>query len=151
MVHSFRIGTSEVRVPPVRWCWVRVHPTAQHMRAAAYRSAPHHGRDFHAASLACFQPSPYRERFVDGKWEQRHSNYAGTMRLVGGDVTAEVVAHELVHAAVQVYRSNVKQRVVLGEDCGPREEQLAYIYGELFASFQEGWEQWVAWHGVRDE
>lgn len=50
------------------------------------------------------------------------------------------MAHELVHAAVQVYRMNVARSVRLEADCGRREEQLAYIYGELFADFQERWE-----------
>lgn len=49
-------------------------------------------------------------------------------------VTSEIVAHELVHAAVAVYRMNVRGDVRLGEDCGEREEQLAYIYGELYGS-----------------
>jgi hypothetical protein len=115
------------------------------MAAAAYRTSPHHGRDWHREAEACFQPTPHRERWdVDRKvWVTRHSPCAGTLRLVDGNVTSEIVAHELMHAALQVYRGNVARSVRLEADCGPREEQLAYIYGELFASFQEGWETWL--------
>jgi hypothetical protein len=145
VLHSFRIRTSDWRVPPARWIWVRVHPTQAHMAEAAYRMAPYHGRDFHKQALGCFQGTPTFERWDEDRkrWQVRHRPCAGTLRLVDGHVTSEIVAHELIHAACQVYRGNVARSIRLEQDCGPREEQLAYIYGELFASFQEGWEAWL--------
>ena len=139
MVHSFRIWTTE-RIQPARWAWVRIHPDQPHMHAAAYRMAPHHGAEFHRLAAATFQPTPVYERYVDGEWETRVRPCVGTLRLVSGNVTAEIVAHELVHAACAVYRANVREHIRLGDACGDREEQFAYIYGELFADFQDQWE-----------
>jgi hypothetical protein len=130
----FLIATD--RVGPRRWCWVAVHPDLDHFRAAANRTAPHHGLAFWDGCLGCFQPAIYRERHVDGEWIGRWpaNGYAGVLRLIEGHVTSEIVAHELVHAAAQIYRMNVRQGIRLGEDCGEREEQFAYVYGGLSGS-----------------
>lgn len=131
-----RFVISTERVGPRRWCWVVVHPDLEHFRAAANRTAPHHGVGFWEGCLGCFQPVSYRERHVNGEWIGRWpaNGYAGALRLAEGHVTSEIVAHELMHAALAVYRMNVRGDVRLGEDCGEREEQLAYIYGELCGS-----------------
>jgi hypothetical protein len=47
------------------------------------------------------------------------------LRLAEGYVTPEIVAHELAHAALQIYRMNVHRDIRLGEACGEREEQPA--------------------------
>lgn len=36
----------------------------------------------------------------------------------------------------QIYRMNVRTEIRLGRQCGSREEDLAYIYGELYGSFE---------------
>lgn len=88
-----------------------------------------------------FQPAPTRERYDGKQWlKYWPANYAGIMRLCRGWVTSEIVAHELMHAACTIYRMSVCGHVRLEDDCGRREEQLAYIYGQLFAGFQERWE-----------
>ena len=132
-VRSFRISTD--RVGPRRWCWVRVHPDADHLRAAANRHRPGYGRDWWDDCCGCFQPAPYP---AEGKpW----SPFAGTLRLSAPDMNPEITAHELVHAAATVYRMNVTPHVRLGDGhIGfHREEDFAYIYGELYASFEKGW------------
>lgn len=136
-MRRFTISTD--RVGPRRWCLVRVHDTVEQLRAAAHRTAPWHGRAWWAECVGCFQPSPVRidaetGALVDGA-------YAGILRLADGWMTAEVVAHELVHAALTVYRMNVTPHVRLGDGCRRREEQFAYIYGQLYASFEKRFHQ----------
>lgn len=92
---------------------------------AAYRLRP--GEDF-SECYGCLHPVPDPAP-VNG--------FAGTLRLAAGYLKSEIVAHELVHAALVVYRLNLRPDVRLGTGCGRREEDLAYIYGELFADFEQ--------------
>jgi hypothetical protein len=136
-MRSFTISTD--RIGPRRWCWVRVHDNVDQLRDAQHRLTPSGPRG-EMDSFGCFQSVPYRISYLtnpdgDGRWPA--NGYAGTIRLAEGWVTSEVVPHELVHAAAQIYRMNVARVVNLGEDCGDREEDLAYIYGELFADLQD--------------
>jgi hypothetical protein len=139
-MRSFRISTD--RVGPRRWCWVRIHDTLDHMHRAAHRRSPWEPMEWWDGCMACFQPTPWKLTEDDGKrWPA--SGYAGVLRLVDGEVTPEVVAHELVHAAATVYRMNVKPTVRLGDGHVGfhREEEFAYIYGELYASFESQWRE----------
>lgn len=122
------------RVGPRRWCRVHIHDTVKQLRAAAHRTSPWHGRGWWDDCLGCFQPSPVRMDAVTG--QVRETAYAGVLRLAEERLTAEIVAHELVHAALAIYRMNVHPNVHLGNGCRRREEQLAYIYGQLYASFE---------------
>lgn len=136
-MRSFTISTD--RIGPRRWCWVRIHDTVEDLRAAAHRFRPHHGRDWWAECEGCFHPAPIRVT-ASGEVKESANGYAGTLRLAVTHVTSEIVAHELVHAALCVYRMNVKADVRLGTGCGQREEDLAYICGELYASFEHQWQ-----------
>lgn len=139
-VRSFTISTD--RVGPRRWCWVRIHPDADHLRAAGHRHRPDNGRDWWDECFGCFQPARFDHDDTTGEARYPANGYAGVLRLSAPDVTSEIVAHELVHAAATIYRMNVTRTVRLGDGFTGfhREEDFAYIYGELFASFQEGWE-----------
>ncbi|MER5608366.1 hypothetical protein AB0F93_00220 [Micromonospora tulbaghiae] len=137
-VRRFRIHTSG-RIGPPRWWWVVVHPGVEELRAAGDAWLRRQGAyaDLSDAVGLC-QPVGWME--YEESPRERHypaSGYAGVVRLAVGEVTAEIVAHELVHAAVATYRMNVRPDVRLGVQCGGREEDLAYLYGELFASFQD--------------
>jgi hypothetical protein len=123
------------RIGPRRWCLVRIHPNVEHLRTAAHRTDPAHDRDWWDECCGCFQPVGLRS--AGNVISDPPNGYAGILRLAEGwRVTPEIVAHELVHAALQVYRMNVKADVRLGNGCREREEQLAYIYGELYADFE---------------
>ncbi len=130
-MRQFTISTD--RIGPRRWCWVRIHPTIAHFTAAATRTAPWHPKGYWDGCIGCFQPTTWIEH-DDGIVTYPANGYAGTLRLIEGHNNPEITAHELVHAATQIYRMNVKRDVRLGDDCRQREEELAYIYGELFAS-----------------
>jgi hypothetical protein len=132
---SFAISTGD-RYPPRRWFRVRVHATAQELQEAAYKLDPGSGREFWNECEGCCQAV-----LLGGdKQGYPRNGYAGIVRFASDTFTAEVVAHELVHAAVAVYRMNVCHDVRLGPSVGPREEALAYLYGELFNSL----ESWLA-------
>lgn len=131
-MHSFTISTD--RIGPRRWCRVRIHDTVEDLRAAAHRTRPHHGLDWWSECCGCFHPTTHR---LNGQTDTPRfpaNGFAGTLRLARGWITSEIVAHELVHAAAQIYRMNAKRDIRLGTACGQREEELAYIYGELYAA-----------------
>jgi hypothetical protein len=137
-VKTFTIATD--CVGPRRWCRVRIHPTVEELRVHAQRLNPRVAVDTTGGGwdecFGCFQPPP---RFMVGDPGWAPNGYAGTLRLADGHITSEIVAHELVHAAAQVYRMNVAGHINLGPSCRRREEDLAYIYGELYASFEDQW------------
>jgi hypothetical protein len=122
------------RVGPRRWCWVRIHADTDDLARAAERLLAECSSGEWAGTLGCFQPTPATRKAPDGSVLEPPNGYAGVLRLADGWITPEIVAHELVHAAVQIYRMNVHYDVRLGNGCREREEQLAYIYGELYAS-----------------
>lgn len=125
---SFTIATD--RVGPRRWWLVRIHATLEGLRAAA--SAYHPGVDFSQCYGAC------HTALWDTGHGQRYGQrgYAGIIRFAASHITGEIAAHELVHAAVATYRMQVREDVRLGRTVGAREEDLAYIYGELYAAFE---------------
>lgn len=133
-MRSFAISTGHVA--PRRWCWVRIHDTVEDLRSAKARLNPAYADpEFDPLVFACWQPTSYL-RSADGSVEWPSNGYAGLIRLAQGHVAAEIVAHELVHAALAVYRMNVKTDARFGRDVGLREEQFAYIYGELYADLE---------------
>lgn len=142
--HSFRIGTrGDERTGPARWVRVVIHPDVADMHRLARRRSPWSPPEQETRGM--FQPAPYREWFdaETKQWiriQRWPASYAGIMRLCRGWVTSEIVAHELMHAACAIYRMSVSRWIRLEDDCGHREESLAYIYGQLFAGFQEKWE-----------
>lgn len=137
---SFRIGTrGDEMTGPARWVRVVIHPHVADMHRLARRRSPWSPPEEDTRGM--FQPAPTYERFDGKQWVKRWpANYAGIMRLCRGWVTSEIVAHELMHAACQIYRMSVAGWIRLENDCGRREESLAYIYGQLFAGFQDAWE-----------
>jgi head-tail adaptor len=107
-----------------------VHPDLDHFRRAAHRYS---GADFSQAS-GCCHPAPVRERYdvaTDTWYDSGDPHWAGIVRLVSGHIHSEVVAHEMTHAALVVYRMDIKADVRLSNGCGAREELLAYIVGDL--------------------
>jgi hypothetical protein len=139
---SFRIGTAgDEMTGPARWIRVVVHPDVADMHRLARRRSPWSPPEDETRGM--FQPAPVRE-WYDAElkeWVRRWpASYAGIMRLARGWVTSEIVAHELMHAACAIYRMSVCALIRLEDDCGRREESLAYIYGQLFAGFQHEWE-----------
>lgn len=118
-----------------RWWRVQVHDSMATMRDAAYRLHPWHGRAIWNTAAACCQGVDERysskDDFTAPQWPP--NRYAGLIRLVDDYLYPEVIWHEVLHAACSTYRMNVARSVELGDECGEREEDLAYIYGQLAA------------------
>lgn len=120
-----------------RWWVVRIHPDVEHLRRAARRFT--RGDDFSEAAGVC-HAALWRDRRTREFLRYGENGYAGVIRLAPPYITGEVVAHELLHAAVATYRMNFTVDVHLGEEVDDREENLAYIYGELYADFERHFE-----------
>jgi len=83
-------------------------------------------------AVGCFEPAPDKERHINGQWIKTHDrHWAGVMRLTKGWIDVQSVTHECVHAAAAIWRRDVAPKLYLGEDCGPNEEMLAYMVGDL--------------------
>jgi hypothetical protein len=116
---------------PRRYFRVVIHDDLADMHAAAER---YNGEPLGDDCRACCQPAPTRERLADDgeTWEQHEpKHFGGILRFIDGWVTTEIVAHELTHAALVVYRMDINPDVRLGNGCRLREEHLAYITGDL--------------------
>lgn len=134
---SFRIVTNSQRHER-RWWRVRLYDDVTALRTAAARYDP--GVDF-SECYGCCQTFAWIDD--DGRRWGRNG-YGGVIRYSALHLTGEIAAHELVHAAVATYRMVVRPDVRLGRGVGDREEDLAYIYGELYASFEVGYHRLLA-------
>lgn len=69
---------------------------------------------------------------------------AGVIRLSAENLYPEVIHHELLHASCATYRMNVALDLNLGSayDDMDREEDLAYIHGQLAAGMTDALAQW---------
>lgn len=123
---------------PARYIRVIIHDThADFMRAAErYEWGPTIGDGREPWGL--FTPARPKQKynlstseFVD----VTDKHWAGLVRLSWEHFDYEIVAHEMVHAACQIYRMDVKPMVNLGFACRPNEETLAYMVGNLYGRF----------------
>lgn len=118
---------------PKRWFNVFIHPTLDHFRSAANRYS---GGAFDGA-IGCCHPAPVKAEYdeaTDAWVDNSDPHWAGVIRFVDGKLSTEVVAHEMVHAALVIYRMDVCTDVRLGNGCRGREETLAYITGDLIGA-----------------
>lgn len=126
---------------PKRWIRIVVHETTAEFQAAAAKYQPNADWD---GTAGAFHPAAHRERWDSktGEWVPTSDPYfAGVMRLSKEQLDNETIVHECVHAGVAIYRSNIKQKVNLGDDVSDNEELLAYLIGDLardvFAALKE--------------
>lgn len=119
MTTSFTISTSRVARS---WWIVRIHPDLDNLRRAAHRYRPQHGLTWWSECYACCQPV-----------HSKPGGFGGILRFGQDHLYLEVLAHEVAHAAAATYRANIDPELNLGAECSDREEDLAYIYGELLA------------------
>lgn len=122
-----------------RWFRVKIYDTQEAMHAAAHRLKPWEGFEkFDGRLLGCVQTVPASYAHDDAelttpRWPV--NRLAGTIRLCSQHLWTEIIYHEVVHAACQVYRMNFARELNLGtgwEDLND-EENFAYIYGQLAA------------------
>jgi hypothetical protein len=126
---------------PKRWIRIVVHEDNRTFQAAAAKYSPNADWD---GTAGAFHPTAHRERWDkhSKEWVPTGDPYfAGVMRLSREQFTNETIVHECLHAAIAIYRSNVKAKVNLGDEVGDNEEHLCYILGDLteavFAALKE--------------
>jgi hypothetical protein len=149
ILQSWRIA-SEHLTP--RWWWVRVHSSAEDLRRAAYRYQPWTGKRFwandalgccqHARPLVHEDADPDVPAPDDLLWPSY--GFAGVIRFAAEALYPEVVHHEVLHAACATYRMNVAMDLHLGTGFTDmsREEDLAYIHGQLAADMDDALKSW---------
>lgn len=126
---------------PSRYFYLRVYDTSPRMRAAAVKYDHGLGYNTTMADVAqadgIFQPRGFRE-FIhkDGSREDRTGSCIGVMRLVVSHLNAGTVSHESVHVACHAWRMHqfakgLLDTVDLGDNCGPIEEQFAYLISDI--------------------
>lgn len=132
---------------PKRWFWVRVYDGLGPLRKIANRVAPDHGYD---ECYGCVQEvTPWIPEDYDGDQDDLpvselgfpDDGFAGVVRLAAEWLYPEIVQHEVLHAAVTVFRMNVCQRPVLNgllDNTRDNEEYLAYFVGQLSADMDDG-------------
>lgn len=114
-----------------RWWIVKIYPTVGQLRAAARGYDPR--TSFSEAYGVCHHAmwtAPEEQQVYFGL-----RGYAGIIRLTDEHLTAEIVVHEIAHAAIAVYRMNIDTDVRLGTHISHQEEDLAYILGDLFGDY----------------
>lgn len=133
MARSFVIRSTFGRP---RWWRVVIHDTVAELREAAFRHRPWLGREHWDGVEGCCHPAG--RNYDDGRRSYPRNGYCGIVRLAAPSLTSEIAAHELVHAAAATLRTHGVGDIRLGDGyrgSNLREEQLAYLYGELFADF----------------
>lgn len=130
MTVQFAVRT-QLPIVPNAWLRVTVHDTVAHLRLCADRVS--RGSIDHTHTAAVFQPVARRERFVGGRWVAvTPPSYVGVLRITREHGGA-TLAHEVTHAALEVYRRHVDPTAALGEEVTDEaEEVVAYLVGDLF-------------------
>jgi hypothetical protein len=158
IVSRFRIRTDWTK--PERWFWVRVYDTPDSLRRMANRVSEMRGGggSEYGEALGCVQETvPWIPDDADPETQDDlpvtelvwpEDGFAGVIRLCRDWLTPEILAHEILHAAVTVFRMNICQRPQLEGMLAVernQEEALAYTVGQLHAGLvnglrENGWE-----------
>ena len=149
----FRIETDYT--PPLRWFDVRIYDTPEALRKVASRITP---TDDYSECVGTVQEiTPMVPEDTVAELQDLipvellgfpDNGFAGVIRLCEEYLTPSVIAHEILHAAVVVFRMNICQLPKLEGLLSPerpREEALAYAVGELSGQMEtmlrkHGWE-----------
>lgn len=88
-----------------------------------------------------------------GKTTERHSLDIGIIRLTKTHLSTFVVAHEVMHAAMHLYRTKNKKRVNadFGGENSDNEESFANIYASLFRDMTIKLYDHKLWPNARNE
>jgi hypothetical protein len=121
---------------PRRTVRIVIHATHALMLAAARRTTP---VDWDDDTAGCCHPvgldqvySPATDSY---RWRFDSPHPMAIIRMHAAAVTAEILVHELMHAAAVIYRRDVCRDIRLGtgESSLEREEILAHLLSELTA------------------
>lgn len=123
------------------WVRVLVYDDVQQMRKESddYDEKLGHARD--NGDIAGLSYHYCREQFDEKGKQIGRKNDIGIIRLCKKYLSTEVVAHELLHAALWNYRLNYGtehefegsiENACFGQGCNDDEETLCHLYGQMF-------------------
>lgn len=122
------------------WFHVIVYPTTREMIDAANEHTKETGEDMKYTGSAGVCHT-YQRLKITEKGEETLLNEIGTIRLAKTHLNTEVVSHEVLHAAMHLYRllygtereyEGSSHNADFGSGCNPQEENLCYLFGEMF-------------------
>lgn len=120
----FKIKSSKSKL----FLWVKIHPDLDKFRKAykRYDSTD----DVTGCYGVCHRYSIVKVNKLGEVIDKKKD--VGIIRLSAKHCTTEIIAHELIHGAMQIYREEFDKRAFFGKNIDDREENLAYIYDDLF-------------------
>lgn len=124
MTRQLRISTDRTGQP--RWWQVTIHPTVEALHTALRQRGIDPTNTF-----AHTQPASYRTTPAGCLYPA--DGFAGDIRYAHHWMTPQIVAHELVHAALATYRMTDTRNADLGNRYSQAEETLAHIHSDLAA------------------
>lgn len=131
---TFTIGTSTSWSGPRRWWTVKIYPNLTSLRAASARFDP--TTDF-SRCYACCQTQMFIVDADTGERRFGHRGYTGVLRFSRTELRSDLITHELLHAAMSIYRINFSRDIRLGKRIASlQEERICYIFCELYAAFE---------------
>lgn len=118
------LGYRPLENGPRYWMNVVVYETAAELQRAAHQHRPVDGPEFWENCAGCWQP------------HDNDRGYLGIMRLNMEHLTAEIVIHEAVHAAVTYARKSLGLQVIhlnpySRHSMAEREEVLAHAVNDI--------------------
>ena len=142
-IRSFKVECEPNGPGKGHWFWVRFYSNADKLQEAARRCDISRGfLSEEYTMLGCVQPTIIRERyskeFKDWRRVSHRNKLCGVIRLIDPDgysLNREHLAHELLHATLEIYRRAIRKNANFWETCNQSEEELCYIYGEMYNHF----------------
>lgn len=115
------------------WFWVYIYGTESQMHHAAQLHAKETGETIdYAKAEASGICHTYQILKVSPDGKDQLLKEIGTIRLSRENLSSRVVSHEVLHAALHNYRIHYKRNADFGDMVNQAEEDLAYIFADLF-------------------
>lgn len=135
-MQRFKIRTRDKRLSNF-WFWVYIHDSIKEMRDIETQYRKEEKLDFEDYSDCYGLCHPYERSaglITEGKKKGQHRLHPniGYVRLSKDYLSTEIVCHEILHAALWMYRCNFSRNANFGNECSQKEEDICHLYGQLF-------------------
>jgi hypothetical protein len=137
MIKKFKIKSMQSD----KYFLVRIYPNVKELREAAVKHSKKTGENSPLFKDTYGVCHTYERIKIKPDGAEEMINEIGTIRLSNPNCRTGIVAHEVVHAAMHLYRllygveheyEGSTHNADFGNGCNEDEENFAYIYGELF-------------------
>lgn len=120
-----------------RFFWVVIHDNQDDFEKGAtkYNTISGSDNDYQYQEIkGLFHP--YQKYQIKGKTDliNRFSNDIGIIRLIKTKTQPHVVYHEVLHAAIWLYRINHRGKFSLGSGVTEKEEEFCHLYDQLLSN-----------------